>query len=328
MPPITFDSLPSEIVLNIIIRVRFSYEDFVALRLTNRRINTLMCQRGYKLLEDIAKAQFPDALWAATTPRIPFDEKMSSPRLSQLQNLSVETSIINETIDRVQVFRQSMIKEGSLLGLALGVKGWKTNLRTALYVQQFAPVPKTTFRCGIDARNSDKYTTWLNRLPLHSILAIRHSTLMGFEVLKALDRSFSNRRIDLEQPAIPSNKYTDANLRRHIEFSAQIGADGWLDVFDTIPFEDSSIYEDSIETDVWKSFKKNIDITSAFRGRRRFGNLMYIMRACVDSRIRDIIDSWEDFIVQEPETIAALQREEAQEDLKAVRALVESFLEQ
>jgi hypothetical protein len=70
----SFDSLPNEIVLAIVTQVPFSYESFGALRLANRKTNTLMLCQGRKLLEDIAEVQVPSALWASSHPPVPFNK--------------------------------------------------------------------------------------------------------------------------------------------------------------------------------------------------------------------------------------------------------------
>jgi F-box domain len=256
MPPITFDSLPNEIVLNIIIRVPFSSHDFVALRLTNRRINTLTCQRGHKLLEDIAKAQFPYALWAATTPQIPFDKDATTFTFDQLRHLSYEASSTTVTIDGAEALRQFMVKEGALLGPALGAKGWKTNLRIALHLLTFPSIPSKPRRDGVGIRTSRHYAKVIDHLPLYSILALRHSAFMAFEALEVVDKSFSATRIDLDQPAVPCNIYADAVVRRAIESSP----------YATMPYcfhnkrflENFNVGElDSEETD-WTMFRAHI----------------------------------------------------------------------
>ena len=334
MSPASFDSLPNEIVLAIIVRVPLSYESFQALLLTDRRINTLMSGRGRKLLEEIADVQFPLALWASNQPTTPFYKNGPIYCLGRLDGLCSKSKNVADYVRIVERIRTDMLKEGDL-GQALGARGWKQNLRIALHIMYLPSVPLEDRR-GYGQSLKDRshhYAMVLNYIPVDCILAVRHATLMGVELFNFLDKSIAVRRTELGQPATTSIARNEIELRRAIEFSFDnfllscrvtfhsLHGYGWSDADEYImnPWRllKLTMREMLLETGSHSS-------ASCRTNTRVFPTIL----SCLNRRTQDILGDWDSFVVQAPEAIAALQREGGEQDLKPVRALVEHFLEE
>ncbi|ERF74598.1 hypothetical protein EPUS_00728 [Endocarpon pusillum Z07020] len=334
MSSVMFDSLPNEIVLAIIVRVHFSYESFQALLLTNRRISTLMSDRGRKLLEEIAGVQFPLALWASSQPTIPFDKNGPIYCLGRLDNLCSRSQKVDEFVHIVEKIRSDMLKEGDL-GPALGARGWKQNLRVALHVMYFPSVPLEDHR-GYGQRLKDRshhYAMVLNDIPVDCILAVRHGTLMAVELFKFLDKLVAAKRAEMGLPATTTLAHNEIQLRRAIEFSFDkfqlscritfyaLHGSGWSD-------------PDKDIVDPWPLLKLTMGEVLLEPGShscascRPNSRVSLTIQSCLNRRTQDVLGDWNNFVVQAPEAIAALQREGGEQNLKPVRALVERFLEQ
>lgn len=315
MSPPTFGSLPNEIVLGIIIRVPFDYDDFLNLRLTNRRINSLMVIRGCQLLEDIAEAQFPIALLASRHPSIPFDKDCGVATLRHLQQFCNTSASVSSTVEVIEVIRKELHNGVPNFKAGLGAQGWKRNLEVALHVMEFPTVPRgererRDYPRGSRNRINDHFIMVLNHISIGCVLAIRHSVLMGLEALKYLDDGMLAQRIDKDQCAIALNIHSDETLCRVIEaglggIMRQIGL---------------GKVEDRFQEESWSFFWQFSEPAV-----REEGALDRKTRTYLNRRVQEILDDWDNFVLREPKAVAALQQE-GDNDMQAVRSLVERFV--
>lgn len=251
--------------------------------------------------------------------------------MGRLDGLRRRSKKVDGYVHIVEKVRTDILKESDL-GPALGAHGWKQNLRIALHVMYFPIVPLEELR-GVDQSLKDMshhYAMVLNYIPVDWILAVRHGTLMGVEVLNFLDKSVVARRAELGLPATTSLACNEIELRRAIEFS--------FDEFPrscSISFRVLHVYSwldpGKHIGDHWKLLEVKWEMLLGTRSHSSasFGactRVVPTIQSCLNRCTQDVLEDWDNFVVQAPEAIAALQREGGEQDLKPVRALVERFL--
>lgn len=170
--------------LAIIVKVPLSGKNLLALKLTNERINGIITNH----LERIAKAQYPLAFWASKQPMAPFHREKGRYTLVQLDDLRNESESVAGGVSDFEFIINHIIEAGGELRRTLQTQGWKMNLQIALQVMLFPYRIVQDEGQGRMKYLSNRFAMFLERLPWHCILAVRHRTLMCLEVLKLLER--------------------------------------------------------------------------------------------------------------------------------------------
>jgi hypothetical protein len=105
-----------------------------------------------------------------------------------------------------------MTNQESSLGLALGAKGWKTNLQIVLHLLVYhVQLRNGMYESMYRQKTANHHALVFNLLPAHCILAVRHSTFMVLETFTFLDRAVSARRVNVMEPV------SEATTRSQVE---------------------------------------------------------------------------------------------------------------
>jgi hypothetical protein len=233
---------------------------------------------------------------------------------------------------------RSMKQESNQIENSLTGAGWVESFRLGLHAfheLQLLVLEMLNFLqlrswCLVQSRDAmyDKVSslceTYVNSLPSATCLAMRHTTLISLEMLKVIDSDFLIRRIDPNMQPIPTNLFADKTMRLAMEQSPfQIIADSVLSFTDTPNVQEETDVSTVriVHQKLQRSFKKVHDggATSACS-----------LPRCdhfVTRRIREeILGRWDHFVKDNPQTVADLQRDGVN-DIEALRALVESFVD-
>lgn len=319
MAPTKLDSLPGEILLQIIARVPFIETNIQPLLLTNRRINALVTQNHRQLLVSAVEAQYPLAL--LVEPWMPFRGEHLVTIKSRLTWLRLSTDKICRYTEMLQEIRQLMSIKRVPFGPAFGAQGWKTNLQIALYALAWPSEHQISVDSGLaDPEMPEYYAKVFDGLPRYAILAVRHCTLIILEIMKFLNQSYEGLIDEHRQNVMASMQYSDATLLDAIEYKK---IHGILLYFFEVIWSYRWQGEQRREYDAWHQLGRIIGKLSDHIQPHFPAHIA--IRSSVDARIWDILDDWDNFARRDPEAVAALQMEGEQQDLKAVRALVERF---
>jgi hypothetical protein len=323
--PVTFQLLPNEILLAIIVRVPFSFENFGALTLTSRHVYEVMKTDSPRILENIASTQFPDALHAIQFPQTPFSGGYKVFSIAQLGDLKGFTEWVEEDIKQIESVRQAMIA-GRSLGPYIGTKGWKQNLRHGLHLLGYPSIERNLLRRGFGGcrQRSSEHELFLKSVPEASLLALKHGVFMIFEALRFSDSEFKGRQMDLERPAGADNVFEDDTLLSLIMRNATeyVTSCGWLVYW--LGIEDGAKREEG-RARIYERLQ--VDIRGALWASTRLEvPLARSIHHCASRRLQDIIENWDEFAAENPTMIDDLQQEGGSSDDGTVRTMVESFL--
>ncbi|KAF7506091.1 hypothetical protein GJ744_012242 [Endocarpon pusillum] len=105
--PIIFDTLPNELLLEIVVRISFSKRDFRTLSLVNWRLRDLIKTHRNDIIQRVASIQFPVAARAASLHPL-----ACVPTLEWVEHLSNDTRDVNDFMQKIRgFFDSSMVKK-------------------------------------------------------------------------------------------------------------------------------------------------------------------------------------------------------------------------
>jgi hypothetical protein len=199
-----------------------------------------------------------------------------------------ESEWVTRHIEMMETIRKCLRRGEVRFGPALSARGWKMNLRVALHILKFPSLPPRK-RSGrrksrdqtSDQIRPDHHAMVLDQPPLSSILAIRHSTLMGLEAMRSLENYF--------QPQVAHcHRVTRIKICRAIGCSLPGVLKGCIDFISSYYDEQPAEYLAKRHCSPW-----GIDLGSALRDIAGSDQLM--MRSSLNRRLQGVLEDWDNF---------------------------------
>jgi hypothetical protein len=332
-----FDSLPVEVLLQIIIRVPYSPDDFKALTLVSRRVNQVMVKRGWKIFDDIAALQFPLAVEMTKYPsHWPFgkDVEFSTP-----SRLSVACTFYNSVQSELQLMQEvvQLMSDQGVGRKYVGVKGWKRNVMTGIsflariqeYFCKAAGSPATSHTMDLMERKS-RCRHIVASLPLSYCLTVRHTTLIVLELVNFLDnfRDVHFRLLNFFDNQDPVQPLSDTSMKFTLENNLSTRSEilAALNAYDGSRTEATQLKPwERIAFEI--RYAQSLDVTELEDTFLRYGVRIDHL---ITQRIEDAIQNWDAFaegegksFVEDMHAINGGDKDQA----RAARALIESFLD-
>lgn len=330
----TFDSLPTEVILQILINVAYSKEGFKALKLVNHRIHQMIAHRGCLIFNDIAYEQFPHAVaMKRLTNYWPHSTEWIFSAESQVRELSDIDWQMHHKVDNMAEIEAEMLQLG-LLGGSFGVKGWKRNALTGLYVLRrlqelvHEPGPSCQNTQALPrAIQGSRSRHLVDSLPLSYCLAVRHTTLLMSEVINFL---FGNHQRY-------GRRYNGSGFQR------RAGFDTSSDRLMTFMFENhsSGAFSDMLSLTAFKDadmeyIKESLSPCTRFSLVIDMATIVFTPDDArfdrhITRRIGEAIENWDEFAVGEGKSfLGDLERTNTgsgEHSVPSAKALVHSFLD-
>ncbi len=337
----TFDALAPELILEIVIRVPFSKDDFLALQLINRRVYQIMGKRGWMIFNDIAAEQCAQALAMRRFPYCsPFTKGLGYPTQNQLSDACTMHQDFERQVSSMTQAEIGMLRQG-LDTKYFTIKNWKSNVLTGLNVVRsmeqyvmaaasYLPNPnmlrahKKALRCK----------AFVDSLPTSYCLAVRHTTLLMLQVIdylglqhKVYDIRYGRGR-GIEHGCDTGVHLCDRTMKIMFENSCDKTFKQALSILET---EDGRVSKRAS-----KELKDLVNVGQRIQGIELY-NITEMLSVTsfrfdhhITRRIEEAIEDWDDFasgagkgFIAEPQKIAGKGGEAS----PSAKKLVESFLD-